>query len=180
MESIADYPLEFIFEYTTIDNRRRRMTIIPDTGGEAWRITHEHRDGEWRETGREPISGVTVQLSNHPTDLDDESTSGQPALPDGGQSHTNTQSADNLESQIDRRRTAARLEKLATAHEQIGWSTIPGISTVEAAAWAAKLCTAQNILKEQTDDSAVIDAGGASVSIHEPTPHTIQRGDDNA
>ncbi|OLZ39334.1 hypothetical protein A6E15_18270 [Natrinema saccharevitans] len=61
--------LEFGFEYTTIDGRRRRVTILSETGGDAWRIVHEYRDGEWREVGREPISSLRLQLSSFdPTD----------------------------------------------------------------------------------------------------------------
>ncbi|WP_202911822.1 hypothetical protein [Natrialba swarupiae] len=64
----SDHDLELVLEYTTINNRRRRITIVPDTGGEAWRITHEIRKGEWRETGREPISELTIHLDNADAD----------------------------------------------------------------------------------------------------------------
>ncbi len=60
----TDHALKLVLEYTTLNGRRQRITIVPDTGGEAWRITHEIRNGEWRETGREPISELTIDLSN--------------------------------------------------------------------------------------------------------------------
>ena len=63
-DTTAEHPLELTLEYTTIDDRRRRITIVPDTGGEAWRITHEVRNGEWRETGREPISELALTLNS--------------------------------------------------------------------------------------------------------------------
>ncbi|WP_177209234.1 hypothetical protein [Natronobacterium haloterrestre] len=63
-DTTPDHDLELTLEYTTINNRRRRITIVPDTGGEAWRITHEIRNGEWRETGREPISELTINLNS--------------------------------------------------------------------------------------------------------------------
>ncbi|WP_174811828.1 hypothetical protein [Salinadaptatus halalkaliphilus] len=61
-----NYNLNLILEYTTINNRQRRIMIVPDTGGEAWRITHEIRNGEWRETGREPITELAIDIN--PTD----------------------------------------------------------------------------------------------------------------
>lgn len=72
--------VEVVFEYTPIIGRRQRVTIIPDTGGEAWRIEHEHRNGEWRETGREPITEsdlyVRGQLEEHNTrEIDSDSHS---------------------------------------------------------------------------------------------------------
>jgi len=78
-----------VLEYTTIDERRRRVAIVPDTGGEAWRIEYERRNGEWRETGREPISAVALHLRGHREyeghkDDPDLPTIGQPAATDGG------------------------------------------------------------------------------------------------
>ncbi|AHG01546.1 hypothetical protein HALLA_03895 (plasmid) [Halostagnicola larsenii XH-48] len=63
-DTTAEHALELTLEYTTINDRRRRITIVPDTGGEAWRITHEIRNGEWRETGREPISELALTLNS--------------------------------------------------------------------------------------------------------------------
>ena len=80
--------LEVVFEYTSITGRRRRVTIVPDTGGEAWRIEHERRAGEWRETGREPITEfdlhVRGQLEEHNAREIDPDPRSQSAVPDGG------------------------------------------------------------------------------------------------
>ena len=80
--------LEVVFEYTSITGRRRRVTIVPDTGGEAWRIEHERRAGEWRETGREPITEfdlhVRGRLEEHNAREIDPDPRSQSAVPDGG------------------------------------------------------------------------------------------------
>ncbi|MFA9427051.1 hypothetical protein [Natronorubrum sp. A-ect3] len=80
--------VEFVFEYTSITGRRRRVTIVPDTGGEAWRIEHERRAGEWRETGREPITEfdlhVRGQLEEHNARETDPDPRSQSAVPNGG------------------------------------------------------------------------------------------------
>ena len=52
-----------------MDGRRQRVTFVPaaDTNADdARRITHERRDGEWRETGRQLISELVVRLQNDP------------------------------------------------------------------------------------------------------------------
>ena len=80
--------LEVVFEYTSITGHRRRVTIVPDTGGEAWRIEHERRAGEWRETGREPITEfdlhVRGRLEEHNAREIDPDPRSQSAVPDGG------------------------------------------------------------------------------------------------
>ncbi|ELY86150.1 PadR family transcriptional regulator [Natrialba taiwanensis] len=180
MGNTADYPLEFIFEYRTIDNRRRRMTIIPDTGGETWRITHEHHDGEWRETGREPISNVCVQLRNPTGDQDN--SMGDHSVKAGGsqpmEDRDDEHSPADLESQIDGHRTLNRLEKLATGHEQLDWEQVPGISTNKAASWAARLRETQDCLEtdleEAIDTSAVIDSDGETTANQGPAPDALE------
>ncbi|APX98559.1 hypothetical protein [Natronorubrum daqingense] len=141
--------LEFVFEYTTVDDRRRRVTIIPDTGGEGWRITHERRDGEWRETGREPISGLHLQLSS--------TENANPATPSTNHS-------------------AVDLETLATAHDQLEWADVPNVSTAEAAAWAARLREAHDRLETDltgtVDRPAEIDSDGGTTTVRGPKPDT--------
>ncbi|WP_254525980.1 hypothetical protein [Natrinema caseinilyticum] len=81
--------VEFVFEYTSISGRRRRVMIVPDTGGEAWRIEHERRNSDWRETGREPITEVDLHVQGRPSEHDSSGPNQQrqSAVPDGG--HTN-------------------------------------------------------------------------------------------
>ena len=64
----CDRNFELMLEYTTMDGRRQRVTFVPatDAGDDARRITHERRDGEWRETGRQLISELVVRLQNDP------------------------------------------------------------------------------------------------------------------
>ncbi|MEY7851598.1 hypothetical protein AB7C87_20630 [Natrarchaeobius sp. A-rgal3] len=50
-------------EYTTIDGRRQRVTFVRG-GDDARRITHERRDGEWCETGRQLISDLAVRFDD--------------------------------------------------------------------------------------------------------------------
>ncbi|TMT78006.1 hypothetical protein E2L06_20850 [Haloterrigena sp. H1] len=77
--------VEFVFEYTTINGRRRRVMVVPDTDGEAWRIEHERRNSNWRETGREPITEVDLHVQGRPSEHDSsESDQRQSAVPDGG------------------------------------------------------------------------------------------------
>jgi len=77
--------VEFVFEYTTINGRCRRVMVVPDTGGEAWRIEHERRNSTWRETGREPITEVDFHVQERPSEHDpSESDQRQSAVPDGG------------------------------------------------------------------------------------------------
>ena len=83
--------VEFVFEYTTINGRRRRVMVVPDTGGEAWRIEHEHRNSNWRETGREPITEVDLHVQGRPSEHDSsESDQRQSAIPDGGHMNRET------------------------------------------------------------------------------------------
>ncbi|ELY84175.1 hypothetical protein [Natrinema pallidum] len=77
--------VEFVFEYTTINGRRRRVMVVPDTGGEAWRIEHERRNSKWRETGREPITEVDLHVQGRPSDQQRQS-----AVPDGGHTERET------------------------------------------------------------------------------------------
>jgi len=88
-DEFSETTVEFVFEYTTINGRRRRVMVVPDTGGEAWRIEHERRNSKWRETGREPITEVDLHVQERPsehnsTELEHQR---QSAMPDGG--HTN-------------------------------------------------------------------------------------------
>jgi len=78
--------VEFVFEYTTINGRRRRVMVVPDTGGEAWRIEHERRNDNWRETGREPITEVDLHVQGQPSEYDPSELEQQrqSAVPDGG------------------------------------------------------------------------------------------------
>jgi len=83
--------VEFVFEYTTINGRRRRVMVVPDTGGEAWRIEHERRNSNWRETGREPITEVDLCVQERPSERDpSESDQRQSAVPDGGHMNRET------------------------------------------------------------------------------------------
>ena len=83
--------VEFVFEYTAINGRRRRMMVVPDTGGEAWRIEHERRNSTWRETGREPITEVDFHVQERPSEHDpSESDQRQSVVPDGGQMNRET------------------------------------------------------------------------------------------
>lgn len=68
MQSTADPPLEFVLKYTTSNNRQRRITIVPGTGGEAWLISHEIHNGEWRETSHGSISELTIHFDNADAD----------------------------------------------------------------------------------------------------------------
>ncbi|WP_455448157.1 hypothetical protein [Natrinema thermotolerans] len=95
-----DHDLEFVFEYTTINGRRRRVTIIPETGGDAWRILHEYRNGEWREVGREPISSLHLQLSSFEAagaQTDQAETRDTPA--DGNTDETRSSAREALEAE---------------------------------------------------------------------------------
>ena len=83
--------VEFVFEYTTINGRRRRVMVVPDTGGEAWRIEHERRNSTWRETGREPITEVDLHVQEWSSKHDpSESDQRQSAVPDGGHMNRET------------------------------------------------------------------------------------------
>ncbi|TMT81739.1 hypothetical protein E2L06_17670 [Haloterrigena sp. H1] len=83
--------VEFVFEYTAINGRRRRVMVVPDTGGEAWRIEHERRNSKWRETGREPITEVDLCVQERPSEHDSsESDQRQSAIPDGGHMNRET------------------------------------------------------------------------------------------
>ncbi|OAQ51484.1 hypothetical protein HTG_18940 [Natrinema mahii] len=83
--------VEFVFEYTTINGRRRRVMVVPDTGGEAWRIEHERRNSDWRETGREPITEVDLDVQEWPSEHgSSESDQKQSAVPDGGHMNRET------------------------------------------------------------------------------------------
>ncbi|EMA38523.1 hypothetical protein [Halobiforma nitratireducens] len=74
-ETTSPATFELTVEYTTMDGRRQRVTYrvtgadgTDDDAGEsddtedARRITHERRDGEWRETSRLLISNLAVRL----------------------------------------------------------------------------------------------------------------------
>ncbi|MDQ2051676.1 hypothetical protein RBH26_14445 [Natronolimnohabitans sp. A-GB9] len=84
--------VEFVFEYTTINGRRRRVMVVPDTGGEAWWIEHERRNSTWRETGREPITEVDLHVQGRPRDHDSSELEHQrqSAVPDGGHMNRET------------------------------------------------------------------------------------------
>jgi len=76
---------------TTINGRRRRVMVVPDTGGEAWRIEHERRNSTWRETGREPITEVDLHVQEWSSKHDpSESDQRQSAVPDGGHMNRET------------------------------------------------------------------------------------------
>ncbi|ELY41485.1 hypothetical protein [Natronorubrum sulfidifaciens] len=87
-DQFTETTVEFAFEYTSITGRRRRVMIVPDTCGEAWRIEHERRAGEWREAGREPITEfdlhVRGQLEEHNAREIDPDSQSQSAVSDGG------------------------------------------------------------------------------------------------
>ncbi len=84
--------VEFVFEYTSINGRRRRVMVVPDTGGEAWRIEHERRNSKWRETGREPITEVDLHVQGRPSEHDPSELEHQrqSAVPDGGHTKRET------------------------------------------------------------------------------------------
>jgi|AntDeeMinimDraft_5_1070356.scaffolds.fasta_scaffold02940_7 hypothetical protein len=84
--------VEFVFEYTTINGRRRRVMVVSDTGGEVWRIEHERRNSTWRETGREPITEVDLHVQERPTEHDTSELEHQrqSAVPDGGHMNRET------------------------------------------------------------------------------------------
>ncbi|WP_254534043.1 hypothetical protein [Natrinema gelatinilyticum] len=91
-DQFTETTIEFVFEYTAINGRRRRVMVVPDTGGEAWRIEHECRNSNWRETGREPITEVDLHIQKRPSEHDSSESDQQrqSAMPDGGHMNRET------------------------------------------------------------------------------------------